>query len=98
MDLESISRWEDYSRAKDQMLVHTDIPEARWNIVESDDKRAARINMMSHLLSAVPWQPIEPPELVLPARPPSSGYQRPPRDESAYVPDRAAELAKQPEG
>ncbi len=98
MDLESISRWEDYSRAKDQMLVHTDIPEARWNIVESDDKRAARINMMSHLLSAVPWQPIEPPELALPARPPSSGYQRPPRDESAYVPDRAAELAKQQEG
>jgi polyphosphate kinase 2 len=94
MDLESISRWEDYSRAKDQMLVHTDIPEARWNIVESDDKRAARINMMSHLLSAVPWQSIDPPELVLPARPPSSGYQRPPRDESAYVPDRAAELAE----
>ena len=92
MDVESRNKWVEYSRAKDQMLVHTDIPEARWNIVESDDKRAARINMISHLLSAVPWQPVQPPELELPERPPSSGYQRPPRDESAYVPDRAAEL------
>ncbi|SHJ95814.1 polyphosphate kinase 2, PA0141 family [Pseudonocardia thermophila] len=97
MDLESITRWEDYSRAKDQMLVHTDIPEARWNIVESDDKRAARINMISHLLSAVPWHRIEPPPLTLPRRPPATGYQRPPRDESAYVPDRAAELVAQAE-
>ena len=55
MDLESILRWEDYSRAKDQMLVHTDIPEAPWWIVESDDKRRARLNMIAHLLSAVPW-------------------------------------------
>ena len=46
MDLESITRWEDYSRAKDEMFVHTDIPEAPWHVVESDDKRRARINMI----------------------------------------------------
>ena len=51
MDLESISRWEDYSRAKDEMFVHTDIPEAPWWVVEADDKRAARLNMIAHLLS-----------------------------------------------
>jgi polyphosphate kinase 2 len=93
MDLESITRWEDYSRAKDAMMVHTDIPEARWNIVESDDKRSARINMIAHLLSAVPWQQVEKEVLELPKRPPPSGYIRPPRDESAYVPDHAAALA-----
>ena len=46
MDLESITRWEDYSRAKDEMFVHTDIPEAPWYVVESEDKRRARINMI----------------------------------------------------
>ena len=55
MDLESITRWEDYSRAKDEMFVHTDIPEAPWYVVESDDKRRARINMIAHLLSTVPY-------------------------------------------
>ena len=51
MDLESISRWEEYSRAKDEMFLHTDIPEAPWHVVESEDKRRARINMIAHLLS-----------------------------------------------
>ena len=55
MDLESITRWEDYSRAKDEMFVHTDIPEAPWYVVESDDKRRARINMIAHLLSTIPY-------------------------------------------
>jgi hypothetical protein len=92
MDLESITRWEDYSRAKDEMMVHTDIPEARWNVVESEDKRRARINMIAHLLSAVPYTetPVEP--LKFPKRPPSTGYRRPPRDEQQYVPDHAATL------
>ena len=54
MDLESITRWEDYSRAKDEMLVHTDIPESPWYIVEGDDKRRARLNMIHHLLSTHP--------------------------------------------
>ena len=59
MDLESITRWEDYSRAKDEMLVHTDIPEAPWNVVESGDKRRARINMIAHLLSTIPYDEVQ---------------------------------------
>ncbi|XRQ14331.1 polyphosphate kinase 2, partial [Actinomadura welshii] len=90
MDLESISRWEEYSRAKDDMLVHTDIPEAPWFVVESDDKRRARINMISHLLSRVPYREVEHPALQIPERPPSKGYERPPRDLQTYVPDHAA--------
>ena len=92
MDLESITRWEAYSRAKDEMLVHTDLTEAPWNIVESDDKRRARLNMMAHLLSSVPYQELPPQVLELPERPPSTGYERPPRDLQTYVPDHAATL------
>jgi len=93
MDLESITRWEDYSRAKDEMLVHTDVPEAPWYVVESDDKRRARLNMIAHLLSTVPYEHVTPHGLKLPARPPSRGYERPPRDTQKYVPDHAATLA-----
>lgn len=93
MDVESISRWEDYSRAKDEMFVHTDIPEAPWNVVESDDKRRSRINMIAHLLASVPYREVARPRVELPARPPSKGYQRPPRDQQKYVPDHAATLS-----
>ncbi|HEV7760765.1 MAG TPA: polyphosphate kinase 2 [Acidimicrobiales bacterium] len=93
MDLESVTRWEDYSRAKDQMMVHTDIPEARWNVVESDDKRRARINMIAHLLSTLDYHQVKLDKLVLPDRPKSMGYERPPRDTQDYVPDHAATLA-----
>jgi len=92
MDLESITRWEDYSRAKDEMFVHTDIPEAPWHVVESDDKRRARINMIAHLLTTIPYHDVQLPGLKLPPRPASSGYVRAPRDMQAYVPDHAAEL------
>src|SRR6202041_765395 len=83
MDLESITHWEDYSRAKDEMFVHTDIPEAPWSVLESDDKRRARINMIAHLLSTAPYGAVEPPSLKLPPRPASQGYVRPPRDMQA---------------
>ncbi len=92
MDLESITRWEDYSRAKDEMLVHTDIPEAPWYVVEADDKRTARINMIHHLLSTIPYFAAARPPLALPKRPQPTGYERPPRELSTYVPDHAAEL------
>ncbi len=92
MDLESITRWEDYSRAKDEMFVHTDIPEAPWHVVESEDKRRARINMIAHLLSSVPYHDVQPPKLKLPRRPAASGYVRVPRDMQAYVPDHAGQL------
>jgi len=92
IDLEARTRWEDFSRAKDEMFVHTDIPEAPWHVVESDDKRSARINMIAHLLSTIPYQAVRPPALKLPPRPPTRGYVRIPRDMQAYVPDHAAEL------
>jgi polyphosphate kinase 2 (PPK2 family) len=90
MDLESITRWEDYSRAKDDMFVHTDIPEAPWHVVEADDKRRARLNMIAHLLASVPYVEVTQVPLSLPERPPPKGYERPPRDAQTYVPDHAA--------
>jgi polyphosphate kinase 2 len=87
IDVESITRWEDYSRAKDEMFVHTDIPEAPWFTVESDDKKRARLNVMAHLLSTVPYEHLPAPDLEIPPRPPSNGYVRPPREENQYVPD-----------
>jgi polyphosphate kinase 2 len=90
MDLESISRWEDYSRAKDEMFVHTDVPEAPWSVVESEDKRSARINMIAHLLSTIPYYEVQRPPLELPPRPPSKGYERTPREMQTHVPDHAS--------
>lgn len=93
IDLESVYRWEDYSRAKDEMMVHTDTPESPWYVVESDIKKHARLNMMSHLLSTVPYHDVETPKVKLPERPVVSGnYQRPPRELSTYVDDYAATL------
>jgi polyphosphate kinase len=92
MDLESITRWEEYSRAKDEMQVHTDIPEAPWHVVESNDKRRARLNMIAHLLASIPYHEVQRIPLALPKRPRSKGYERPPRDTQAYVPDHVAEL------
>jgi hypothetical protein len=92
MDVESIKRWEDYSRAKDEMFVHTDIPEAPWYVVEADDKRRARINMIAHLLTTLPYGATEPTPVKLPKRPPPTGYQRPGKEHFTYVPDHAATL------
>jgi polyphosphate kinase len=92
MDLESITRWEDYSRAKDEMFVHTDIQEAPWYVVDSEDKRRARLNMMAHLLSTVPYHDVQRRPLALPPRPESSGYIRAPRESQTFVPDHAASL------
>jgi polyphosphate kinase len=92
MDLESITRWEDYSRAKDEMFVHTDIPEAPWYVVDSADKRRARINMIAHLLSTLTYHDVQRRPLKLPHRPPSQGYIRAPRESQTFVPDHAAEL------
>jgi polyphosphate kinase len=92
MDLQSIVRWEDYSQAKDQMMVHTDVAEARWFVVESDDKRRARLNMIAHLVSSLDYDDVAHPSLKLPKRPPPRGYERPPRETQTYVPDHAATL------
>ncbi|HXA87902.1 MAG TPA: polyphosphate kinase 2 [Mycobacterium sp.] len=93
MDLESVYRWEDYSRAKDEMMVHTDTPANPWYVVESDIKKHARLNMMAHLLSTIDYQEVKQPKIKLPARPiVSDNYQRPPRELSRYVDDYAATL------
>jgi polyphosphate kinase len=98
MDIQSILHWEDYSRAKDEMFVHTDIPEAPWHVVESDDKRRARINMIAHLLSSVPYHKVKLPAVHIPDRPPSTGYQRTPKELQSFVPDHAADLMAQQAG
>ena len=92
MDLESITRWEDYSRAKDEMFVHTDIPEAPWYVVDSADKRRARINMIAHLLGTFAYHDVQRRPLELPPRPAPQGYVRAPRESQTFVPDHAGEL------
>ena len=93
MDIESINRWEDYSRAKDEMMVHTDTSVSPWFVVESDIKKHARLNMMAHLLDSIPYRDVPPPDVELPERmTATSGYVRPPRDVATYVPDHAASL------
>jgi polyphosphate kinase 2 len=92
MDPQSILHWEDYSRAKDQMMVYTDIPESPWYVVESDDKRRSRLNMIAHLLSTLDYHAVVHPATTLPKRPKPSGYERPPRNVQHYVPDHAATL------
>jgi polyphosphate kinase 2 len=93
MDLESVYRWEDYSRAKDDMMVHTDTPESPWFVVESDRKKHARLNMMNHLLSTIDYHEVPQNPVKLPKAPVRSGnYVRPDRDLSTYVPDHVASL------
>lgn len=93
MDLESVYRWEDYSRAKDQMMVHTDTAQSPWYVVESDNKKVARLNMMAHLLSTIDYHDVERPEVTLPATPVRTGnYRRPSRDLARYVDDHVATL------
>ena len=98
MDLESVYRWEDYSRAKDEMMVHTDTSLSPWFVVESDSKKHARLNMMSHLLSTIDYEDVKREKVELPERPVMSGnYERPSRSLSTYVPDHVATLTGDPE-
>ncbi|MEM8775413.1 MAG: polyphosphate kinase 2 [Pseudomonadota bacterium] len=87
MDLESRNRWVDYSKAKDDMFSHTDIKQAPWYVVESDVKKHARLNCISHLLSMIPYEEIKRPPIVLDERPPQRGYVRPPMSDQTFVPE-----------
>jgi polyphosphate kinase 2 len=88
MDLESMPKWVEYSRAKDEMFRHTDIKSARWWTVEADDKRRARLNCIAHILGSVPYQDVTPPKLDLPKRRRGrERYERPPRSTQHYVPE-----------
>lgn len=86
MDLQSRAKWLEYSKAKDYMFEHCDIPEARWYQIESDDKRLARLTLIRHLLESVPYEDIKSDPVVLPPLPEDdSSYQRPPRDAHIIV-------------
>ncbi len=89
MDLASRQRWGEFSRAKDAMFAHTNIPEAPWYTVEADDKRRARLNCIRHLLSKIPYEDLPPPPFALPPRPDNSldDQTRAPRLEQFFVPD-----------
>jgi polyphosphate kinase 2 len=87
MDLESRSHYIDYSRAKDEMFVHTDVRESPWFVVEADDKRTARLNLISHLLEQVPYEPVPAEKLELPPRQ-ERAYVRPPVETQTFVPTR----------
>ncbi|MCJ7711714.1 MAG: polyphosphate kinase 2 [Chloroflexi bacterium] len=87
MDLMSRTRWVEYSIAKDEMFRHTDIKQAPWYVVTGDDKRRARLNVIHHLLSLIPYEDLTPEPIVLPPREPDRGYVRPPMDEQTFIPD-----------
>ena len=74
------------------MLFRSDIPEAPWWVVESDNKRRSRLDMIHHLVSSIDYQPVERDPVRLPERPAPTGYVRPPRDSQRYVPDHASTL------
>lgn len=91
-DLQSITRWEDYSRAKDAMFEATDTEHAPWWTIDSDDKRAARLNSISHLISQVAFESVEPDPVKIPKRPTAEDYVRPPVESQRFVPDVASSL------
>jgi polyphosphate kinase len=85
MDLQARARWVDYSEAKDQMFAYCDIKEAPWYVVETDNKRAAHLNLISHFLSLIPYEPVPHENIKLPARQKRS-YNRPPKSSQRMVP------------
>src|SRR3977135_2910681 len=85
MDLQARARWVDYSEAKDQMFAYCDIKEAPWNVEETDNKRAAHLNLISHFLSLIPYEPVPKEKIKLPARQKRS-YSRPPKSSQRMVP------------
>jgi len=87
MDLQSRTRWVEYSKAKDEMFAHTNIPEAPWFTVEADVKKRARLNCIQHILSKVPYKDLTPDAPELPPRKPASNYVRPPKSEQFFVPE-----------
>ena len=87
MDLESRSRWMEYSKAKDDMFKYTDIKAAPWYAVNADNKKRARLNCMRHLLSMIPYEDLTPPPVELPERQADIGYIRPPMSSMTIVPD-----------
>jgi polyphosphate kinase 2 len=93
VDIEAREKWVEFSRAKDFMFQHTDVPEARWHQVEGDDKRRARLNCITHLLSMIPYADAIPGPIELIPRPPKEEHHnRPPRDAHIIIEDYCAHL------
>lgn len=87
MDMEARSKWVEYSKAKDAMFQHTDIKQAPWYVVNANDKKRARLNMITHLLSLIPFEDLTPVTLTLPPRQKDDGYVRPPMTDQTFVPE-----------
>jgi polyphosphate kinase 2 len=87
MDLQSRSKWVEYSKAKDEMFAHTDIKQAPWYVVNADDKKRARLNCICHLLSMIPYEDLTPEPIALPPRQSDKGYVRPPITDQTFVPE-----------
>jgi polyphosphate kinase 2 len=87
MDLESRSRWVEYSKAKDEMFAHCDIKQAPWFVVDGDVKKRARLNVISHLLSIIDYEDLSPTPVELPRRQADIGYVRPPMSDQNFVPE-----------
>ena len=88
MDLESRKKWVEFSKAKDVMFAHTDIKQAPWYVVNSDVKKHARLNCITHLLSLIDYEDLTPREIDLSERPKIEiGYVRPPMDDQEFVPE-----------
>ena len=86
MDVESREKWVDYSMAKDKMFSYTDTKQSPWYVVEADDKKRARLNCISHLLSLIDYEDLTPKAFKLPALKHDTAYVRPPKAEQTYVP------------
>jgi hypothetical protein len=87
MDVAERDQWVDFSKAKDDTFFYTDIEEARWHVVLSDDKRKARLNCINHILSSIPHEDITPKEVKLAPRLAQEEYQRPPKEDQNFVPE-----------
>ncbi len=87
MDIQSRAKWVEYSRAKDDMFAYTDIKQAPWHVVQADNKRRARLNCISHLLSQIPFGQVPAKTIDLPDRQDDRGYVRPPLIEQTFVPE-----------
>jgi polyphosphate kinase 2 len=87
VDLLSRQHWIEYSIAKDEMFAHTDIKQAPWYVVRGDDKRRARLNVIAHLLSLIPYNEVPEPRLKLPERQNNRKYVRPPLEDQSFVPE-----------
>jgi polyphosphate kinase 2 (PPK2 family) len=88
MDVESRTKWIEYSKAKDEMFAYTDTKQSPWYVVEADDKRRARLNCISHLLSLIPYEEVPREPIILPPLEKDKAYIRPPMTEQTFIPNK----------